>query len=316
MTGCDEKHTLGWHRWQFGSVRYHVLGMAEELDADLVDYLHWARNLRGLSNNTLRTRLELLQRLARFLPVPLRQATSDQLLDFERLAIAGRAAETRRTYACHIRSLYRWMLAADLIPADPSRVLTLPIVGKHLPRPIDEEDLAVAVAAARTAKLRAMLCLGAWAGLRCCEIAALEWRDLHREDDAHGHLQVRGKGDKDRTVEIGRVVIQALQGYGIQKRGPVFLGHDGAQITANAVSRAINRHLRLLDLDVTAHQLRHRYGTVGYQLTKDLRTVQTQMGHASADTTAIYTRPSAEAAARMVAAMDALLPNPTERTAS
>ena len=57
---------------------------------------------------------------------------------------------------------------------------------------------------------------------------------------------------------------------------------------------------------MTAHQLRHRYGTVGYRLTKDLRTVQNQMGHRSADTTAIYTRPSADAAARMVAAMDSL----------
>lgn len=318
MTVCDEVHTLGWHRSRYGTTRYHILDMTEELDADLVDYLHWARNLRGLSNNTLRTRLELLQRLSRWLPVPLRHATTDHLLGFERVAIAGRAAETRRTYACHVRALYRWMLAGYLIDTDPSRVLTLPMVGKHLPRPIEEDDLAVAVASARTAKLRAMLTLGGWAGLRCCEIAGLEWRDLRREDDTRGHLHVRGKGDKDRTVEIGRVVIGALQGYGIQKRGPVFLGYDGAQITANAVSRAINRHLRLLGLDVTAHQLRHRYGTVGYQLSKDLRTVQSQMGHQSADTTAIYTRPSAEAAARMVAAMDALtLPTPSiERTAS
>lgn len=307
VTDCDDVRTLGWHRWRFGSVQYHVQGMSDPLDPDLIAYLHWAKDLRGLADNTLRTRLELLQRLARWLPVSLREATPQHILDFERVAIAGRAAQTRRAYACHIRALYRWMLASEIIDTDPTRGLTLPMIGKHLPRPIDDEDLAVAVATARTPKLRAMIVLGGWAGLRCCETAALEWGDLRRETHGdRGYLHIRGKGDKDRTVEIGRTVIGALQGYGIQRRGPMFLGYDGAQITANAVSRTINRHLRQLGFDATAHQLRHRYGTTAYQLSKDSRMVQEQMGHASADTTAIYTRPSAEAAARMVAAMDAM----------
>lgn len=285
-----------------------------------MDFLHWAKNLRGLSRNTLRTRLELLQRLTRHLPVPLRQAGPEHILAFERVAISGRAAETRRAYVCHIRALYRWMLAAGLIDTDPSAKLTLPIVGKHLPRPIAEDDLAAALAGARP-KLRAMITLEAFAGLRCCEVAALEWGDLRRDREDYGRLHVRGKGDKDRLVEVGAVVIRALQAYGIQKRGPMFLGVDGAQITANAVSRAVNRHLARSGVDATAHQLRHRYATVAWRLSKDARMVQEQMGHASADTTAIYTLPSLEAAAQMVAAMDALKlpeyrPTQPERTAS
>lgn len=307
----NDTRTVAWHRLRYETVRSHSAAMTtEELDVDLVDYLHWAKQLRGLSNNTLRTRLELLQRLSRWLPVPLRQATAQHLLDFERIAIAGRASETRRTYACHIRALYRWMLAADLITVDPSLKLTLPIVGKHLPRPISEHDLAHAMEAVRTPKLRAMITLGGWAGLRCCEIAGLEWPDLRRDREDYGRLHVRGKGDKDRLVEVGATVIRALQAYGVQRRGPVFRGVDGAQITPNAVSRAIARHFAVCDIDATAHQLRHRYATQAYRLSRDQRMVQEQMGHASADTTAIYTLPSLEAAARMVAAMDALNEHP------
>lgn len=305
MTLCEDRNTLGWHRVRFRTVRYQIGRMTERLDPDLIDYLHWARQLRGLSANTLRTRLELLARLARYVPVPLRQASAQHIADFERVAIAGRAAQTRRAYACHIRALYRWMLAADLIATDPSAGLTLPIIGRHLPRPISEEDLAVALAAARP-KMRAMLTLEAYAGLRCAEVAALEWGDLRRERDDYGRLHVRGKGDKDRLVEVGAVVIRALKAYGIQKRGPVFLGVDGGQITPNAVSRAINRHLARCDVDATAHQLRHRYATLAYRLSKDARMVQEQLGHASADTTAIYTLPSLESASRMVAALDQL----------
>ncbi|MCU1617351.1 MAG: hypothetical protein JWO98_4891 [Frankiales bacterium] len=281
-------------------------------DPDLVDYLHWARNLRGLSDNTLRVRIDLLRRLADFLPVPLRAATADHLLSFEHVAIAGRAAETRRVYAVHMRSLYRWMVTAGLIDHDPSTVLTMPILSRRLPRPIDEEDLACAMRGARP-KLHAMITLEAFAGLRCCEVAGLEWSDLRREHDGRAYLHVRqGKGGKGRVVEVGATVVRSLQAYGIHRRGPMFLGVDGAQITANAVSRAINRHLLRLDIDATAHQLRHRYGTIGYQLSHDLRMVQEQMGHSSPQTTAGYARPSAEAAARMVAAMDSL---PRPRTA-
>ncbi|MCW2900025.1 MAG: hypothetical protein JWO67_2290 [Streptosporangiaceae bacterium] len=280
-------------------------------DPDLVDFLHWSRNLRGLADNTLRVRIDLLRRLSEFLPVPLRAATADQLLDFEKVAIAGRAAETRRVYAVHIRSLYRWMRTAGLITDDPAAVLTMPVLARRLPRPISEEDLAIALANARP-KLHAMLTLEAFGGLRCCEVAGLEWSDLRREHDGRAYLHIRhGKGGHGRVVEVGTIVIRALQAYGVKRRGPMFLGVDGAQITANAVSRAINRHLLRLDIDATAHQLRHRYASIAYRLSRDLRMVQEMLGHASPNTTAGYARPSDEAAARMVAALDQLgLPMP------
>jgi site-specific recombinase XerD len=42
--------------------------------------------------------------------------------------------------------------------------------------------------------------------------------------------------------------------------------------------------------DWTAHTLRHRFGTVAYQATGDIRAVQELLGHASPTTTAIYTK--------------------------
>jgi integrase/recombinase XerC len=274
-------------------------------DLDVTDYAHWARNVRGLAATTMRARLDVLDRLHTYLGVPLRRVEPGHLLRFERVAIAGRAPETRRAYVCHIRAFYRWAVRGGLLTEDPSELLTLPMVPKHLPRPIAEDDLAAALAAARP-KMRAILILSAYAGLRCCEIAGLDWTDLRREPDGTAFLHVRkGKGAKERTVEIGATVLQALQGYGVKRRGPMFLGLDGAQMSGRSVSRVGNAHLARNGIEATMHQLRHRYGTVAYRLSRDLRMVQQQMGHASPDTTAGYTRVSAEAAARMVAAMDA-----------
>lgn len=280
-----------------------------------MEYVHWARSVRGLSDNTIRVRLDFLQRLHVHMGRPLREAEPGHLLRFERLAIAGRAPETRRAYVCHLRAFYQWAVKNRIVTEDPSTLLTLPVVPKHLPRPIDEDDLAVALNAARP-KMRAVLTLAAYAGLRAIEIAGLDWSDLRRELDGSAFIHVRhGKGGKDRMVEVGQTVILALQAYGIKRRGPVFLGMDGRQIDARSVSRSANRHLARHGVEATLHQLRHRYGTVAYNLSRDLRMVQQQMGHSSPTTTAGYTRVSAEAAARMVAAMDAL-PTPSRRPRS
>jgi integrase len=310
-------HTMGWSRWRVTPGEPNSSPMNGGLDLDVIDHIRWGHQLRGLADTTLRIRSDVLHRLHAFIGVPLRHAEPGHLLRFERACIAGRAPETRRAYACHVRSFYRWAMDNGIVESDPSSMLTLPVVPRHLPRPIDEDDLARAIAAARP-KMRAMLTLAAYGGLRCVETAGLDWTDVRRETETAAFLHVRhGKGSKERTVEIGRIVVDALQAYGPKRRGAMFLGQDGARLSARSVSTNGNRHLHRLGIDATMHQLRHRYGTLAYQLSHDLRMVQEQLGHASPQTTAGYARPSAEAAARMVAAMDALtLPAPTERPPS
>lgn len=274
-------------------------------DTDLIAYCAWARNVRGLADTTLRVRWDVLSRLHDYIGKPLREAHDGNLLDFERVAIAGKSAETRRSYACHIRALYRWMVKTGVITSDPSTLLTLPKVPRHLPRPIAEDDLARAMQTARP-KMRVMLTLASYAGLRCVEIAGLDWEDLHR-DGPETVLHVRSaKGGNERMVQVGETVMQALRGYGIKRRGPMFIGQDGRKMTADSVSRVGNAYLKRNDIPATMHQLRHRFGTVAYQVSRDIRMVGDMMGHRSPTTTAIYTRPSAEAASRMVAAMDEL----------
>lgn len=288
--------------------------MSPSYDPDLLDWAFWSREIRGLAPNTVRVRMDFVHRLNVFTGIPLREVTPEMLLRFERVAIAGRSPETRRAYTCHVRAFFRWAKQRGIIELDPTEVLTIPRVPRHLPRPVEEPDLTLALAAAKP-KMRAMITLAAYAGLRTVEIAGLDWQDLRREPDGSAYLYIRhAKGDRDRTVEIGTVVIKALQAYGVQRRGPMFLGLDGHPIEAKSVSSAINRFLKELGVEATAHQLRHRYGTMLYSLSRDLRVVQEQLGHASPQTTAGYTRPSAEAAARAVKALDALA-TPTPRAA-
>ena len=273
-------------------------------DADAVDYDRWARDLRGLSENTVRVRGRLLDQLTVFLGKPLREATETDLLRWERAQVAGRAPETRSAYVSHCKAFYRWAVVTGIIAADPSSRLTNPKLPRTLPRPLPEDVLRAAVQRARP-KMRLQILLAAFCGLRCQEIAGLHWTDLRTTADGLTTLLIReGKGGKERVVPVPWVVLEAMLAHGRRRSGPIFYGVDGAQIDARSVSRSLNRFLQQFG-DYTAHQLRHRYGSTAYQLTKDIRLVQELLGHSSPTTTARYAAFDASQTMSMVEAMDA-----------
>ena len=80
----------------------------------------------------------------------------------------------------------------------------------------------------------------------------------------------------------------------------------GKAITASAVSQRINRHLHKHGLTSTAHQLRHMAATVAYEGGRDIVAVQRLLGHASVDTTTIYTAIDDQAVRRAVESMPTL----------
>lgn len=274
------------------------------VDADLADFEHWQSNLRGLAPNTVRVRRDMLGRLALYLGKPLREATEGDLLRWEHGQVAGRAPETRRSYVSHTRAFYRWAVLAGIIGADPSARLTNPKLLRALPRPMPEEGLRQAVELARP-KMRLLILLAAFCGLRCQEISGLHWTDLTRTEDGQTTLLVReGKGGKERVVPVPAVVIESLLAYEPRRSGPIFYGCEAKPMDARSVSSSINRFLRRNGLNYTAHQLRHRYGTTAYRLSKDIRMVQELLGHSSPTTTARYAAYDKSNEAEMVKAMD------------
>ena len=65
----------------------------------------------------------------------------------------------------------------------------------------------------------------------------------------------------------------------------------------------MNRAIHRLGVEATFHSLRHRYGTLAYQATRDLVAVGRQMGHSSPVTTAIYAAAADDVADEIAAAV-------------
>lgn len=276
-------------------------------DPDMEAHLAWGRDMRGLAASTLEARTWVLNRVLLTSGVPLRQVTEAHLLNWERLDVAGRSAQTRRAYICHVSSFYRWLVQTKVIKDSPVGVLTRPKMPQPLPRPVTEEQLRTALAAA-SPKMAAMITLAAYAGLRCMEIAQLEWQDISTTVDGRSVLHVRnGKGGKDRAVPVGKVVLEALRAHGARARGSVFLGRDGQQLRPNSVSTIVNDHLRRHGIPASAHKLRHRFATVSAPLVdNDLSLLAQLCGWNSLETAKHYVLPDPSRANKLVEALDSL----------
>ena len=163
-----------------------------------------------------------------------------------------------------------------------SRATTYPL----LPRPVTDEQLAEALAGT-AGQHHLWILLAAYAGLRCAEIAG-----LHRDDILNdlGMLRILGKGGKERLVPIHPLVAEALGRWPMPRANvPIFHRPGGGAWPAALLSRTASELLHGLGLDVTMHQFRHWFGTRTLRACRNLRTVQELMGHASPNTTAVYT---------------------------
>jgi integrase/recombinase XerD len=224
--------------------------------------------------------------------------------------LRGHAVESRsiaRKLSC-LRGFYRWLLMDKRISHDPTVNVETPSSWKILPKSLAEGEVAEMLersgAAARSANAdslalrdHAILELLYAGGLRVGEIVALRVEDVHLDQ---ARAQVRGKGDKERIVPLGRSAVEALERY-------LSLGRPGLVRNGNAVQRALFLSVRgnaltrqwlwemvrgatgLGGIKASPHMLRHSCATHMVEHGADLRSVQTLLGHADIATTQVYT---------------------------
>lgn len=280
-----------------------ALGGARGEVAVMNRYLNWL-TIRNCRKTTIISRRRGLIRLRRAIGMPLLQATHDDLISWAAsldLTPAGMSAALG-----HARSFYRWAYEIErMLPDNPAARLPSVKAPPRMPRPVDEEIVEAAIAGAPD-RIRAMLVLAGWAGLRAQEIAYLRREDvLDRADPPVILVSSQGaKGGRERIVDLAPVVLAELapllsvrRGYLFPRRSDQYPG----PLPPHAVSHECNDYLR--QFGVTLHQWRHRFGTQLYQVDNDLRMVQDQLGHSTLTMAARYAAWNRKRSAAAVAAL-------------
>jgi tyrosine recombinase XerC len=285
---------------------------AERMEALLGAYLNSLAAQRNLSPYTLRNYRTDLQAFFSFVageeradPLSLdRHALRRYLASLLDRGVAP-ASITRKVST--IRSFYKHLEHEGLVGLNPFGGVKLPRRQRRLPSFLSNEEITALVAAPELEKpqgLRdsAILELLYAAGVRVSEVTSLDGAALDLQAQA---LRVRGKGNKERLVLIGRPAAQALRRY-LREGRPrlargaqtaLFLNRDGGRLSARSVQLLVRKYARAagLEKDAFPHLLRHTFATHMLEGGADLRVVQELLGHASVASTQIYTHVTEQA---------------------
>jgi integrase/recombinase XerC len=274
------------------------------------DFCRHLADERNLSGHTLRAYRRDLEGFARFLAddgsdgAPPLEQVSPLLLRRYLARLHGRNSRTtiaRKLSA--LRSFFRYLVRQGILAVNPADTLSTPKRDQYLPRTLTVDEIFTLVAAAAGDDLlgrrdRAIVELLYSSGLRVGELTAL---DVGHVDLGEGLVRVRGKGDKERIVPVGRPARQALKRY-LDLRGapddsqPLFLNYRGGRLTARSVERNLKKLLLRAGIlkDASPHALRHSFATHLLDGGADLRAIQELLGHVSLSTTQKYTRVSVD----------------------
>jgi len=214
-------------------------------------------------------------------------------------ARTGLAPSSRASDLAGIRSFLKWCRRWEHRTDDPTLRIDPPHVPTGLPHPMAKHDLEKALSTFEP-DLRRAVCLGAYAGCRIHEAAALNWPEIDVEARTLRVLHGKGHaGGKERLIAISPVLIDQL----LPDTGGNVVSAGHKPYTAATLQRRVNRAFDRAGISGTSHALRHRYGTMAYQATGDLLAVGRMMGHASPVTTAIYADPSNDISVKIAAAV-------------
>ncbi len=273
----------------------------------LEPFTRWLLLEKGLSANSVKSYCSDLSPFFSFLQ---HQRLSVELLsaadasDFRQwLHQRGYQASTLARKLSALRQFYRFLLIKKIVKENPFALQRTPKTTRHLPKPLNENDIEALLQAPDTRTLtglrdKAMLEVMYAAGLRVSELVNLRLGQVNLN---RGLLRIFGKGEKERLVPLGEEAVTWLSRYLHARaisdsqnhpRQLIFSTLRGSGMTRQAFWYRIKKYARQCGLSPlpSPHQLRHSFATHLLNHGADLRVVQMLLGHENLSTTQIYTQ--------------------------
>lgn len=283
-----------------------AMGHPDPVVRSFLDYLNVEKGLAPLTVTSYQCDLvqfaEFLEARRRKLPQARREDVRGFLSQLFANGVKDRSV-ARKLSA--LRHFYKYLLLDRMIKHDPTLEIDSPRQWKVLPKSLaaaEIDSLLESAGKAGDSKLsaalaqrdRTMVEVLYAGGLRVSEVVHVKLEDLKLE---MGYVLVRGKGDKERIVPMGKAAQEQISAYLAEGRKAIlngksspmlFVRRGGGRLTRQWVwqmvkaASASGRH-------ASPHMLRHSCATHMVENGADLRTVQTILGHADISTSQIYT---------------------------
>lgn len=261
------------------------------------------------SGYTEATRKEYMREVYDYLlsldELPVQQAGKLHVVGF--LVSKQRSAgdRTRNRTLSAIRSFYASLIDFELATRNPALEVKKSKTEKNkIPVYLEEQDLQKALSYVegryRNRNLAMFLLMG-YCGLRVGEVHRLNLSHFKKEK---GTLEVLGKGRKWNEIPLPALVgeyLEKVQEERIQpyssKEEAFFVSQKGRRLSIRQIQKITTQvfdafkqdHPHMTDLKLSCHKLRHSFATMLLNNNVDIRVAKELLGHASIETTMIYT---------------------------
>lgn len=267
---------------------------------------------RGASPHTVRNYCSDLEQFATYFEPPGEPAPELGALDVPLLrewlgSLYDQKLTTvtvRRKLAA-VRALYKFLMEEGTIPSNPAKRLRTPKIKQRIPEVMSEEktnrlidvvEEGVLIEKPSRERDLAFLELLYGCGIRVSELVGINLEDL---DLRSGWLRVRGKGNKEREVPVGKRALASLERYltvrsAAARERALFLNSRAGRLSDRQVRRLVKMYALVATGDSTVHphSFRHAYATHLLTDGADLRAIQELLGHVRLSTTQKYTQVS------------------------
>lgn len=276
--------------------------MTSPLPQQVTRFLEYLRDVRQYSKHTLSNYGRDLARLQLFCekrniedavaiqPGDIRQFVSQ-------LHSEGKQGKSIQRSLSAIRSFYAFLSRQGVTHHNPANGIQAPKQPKRLPKTLDADQVNLCLTIQGNSPLdlrdQAMAELFYSSGLRLSELADLDIDDVDQEG---GLVTVTGKGQKTRSLPVGKEAMQAIRAWlavrpEIADQPALFTSTRGGRISARNIQVRLQKRGRETSMhqDIHPHMLRHSFASHLLESSGDLRAVQELLGHSNISTTQIYT---------------------------
>ncbi|MGL2801113.1 tyrosine recombinase XerH [Helicobacter pylori] len=237
------------------------------------------------------------------------------LAEFLSVYTGGLSLATKKNYRIALLGLFSYIDKQNQDENEKSYIYNITLknisgvnqsAGNKLPTHLNNEELEkflegidkIEMSVKVRARNRLLIKIIVFTGMRSNEALQLKIKDFTLENGCYTIL-IKGKGDKYRAVMLKAFHIESLLKEWLIERElyPVkndllFCNQKGSALTQAYLYKQVERIINFAGLRREkngAHMLRHSFATLLYQKRHDLILVQEALGHASLNTSRIYT---------------------------
>ena len=240
--------------------------------------------------------------------------TSNIQLMFNDMNDRQRAPKTIKNTFLILNSALKKAVTLGMLPRNPCEGIELPKMVKYQAQVYDQNEIKLALEAAKGKDIYILVLLALSVGLRRGELDGLKWKHINfdaqtisiRDTRVNGEREIIEKDPKSasgrRTISVGSNVINDLKeakaqydmnkatlGKRFHDLGFVICKKDGTPYSPDSLTQKWRRFEKKHDLKIIRlHDLRHSNATVLMAEGINAKVVQERLGHADVSTTLSY----------------------------